>query len=72
MRNSNWRTHAACRDEDPELFFPVGNSQVTRRKEAQAAAVCARCPVRDACQDAGATQSHGIWNGRNREFVNQR
>jgi hypothetical protein len=52
----NWRHHAACRHEDPELFFPFSPASV-----AQAKTVCGECPVRAAClayacatgQDAG-------------------
>lgn len=45
-----WRRRAACRGEDPELFFPVGSAgpaalaQVTEAKK-----ICNRCPVRRAC-----------------------
>jgi WhiB family transcriptional regulator, redox-sensing transcriptional regulator len=47
--SSRWDTLAACRDEDPELFFPVGTSGPAQRQEAEAKAVCARCPVEARC-----------------------
>lgn len=45
---SDWRSRAACRDVDPDLFFPASDrgSEATRAK-----AVCAGCPVRSACLD---------------------
>jgi WhiB family redox-sensing transcriptional regulator len=46
---SRWRSRAACRDVDPELFFPVGKSGPALLQIAEAKAVCRRCPVRDAC-----------------------
>ncbi|MEU3462871.1 WhiB family transcriptional regulator [Streptomyces sp. NPDC006733] len=57
----NWRHRAACRDEDPELFFPVGTTGPSLLQIEQAKAVCHRCPVQDSClswalesgQDAG-------------------
>lgn len=45
----DWRHDAACNDEDPELFFPVSEIGPGARQTAEAKAVCARCPVREAC-----------------------
>lgn len=48
-RNSDWRTAAACREEDPELFFPKGADGPWLLVIEEAKAVCRRCPVVDAC-----------------------
>jgi WhiB family redox-sensing transcriptional regulator len=55
----DWRHHAACRDEDPELFFPV----VTTTKEAKG--VCGRCPVMSTCLSWALEtgQDFGVWGG---------
>ncbi len=45
----DWRLDAACRDLDPELFFP-DTGQVPQA--AQAKAVCAGCAVRGPCLEA--------------------
>ncbi|MEU1041873.1 WhiB family transcriptional regulator [Streptomyces sp. NPDC005551] len=54
----NWRELAACRSEDPELFFPVGEDGLSRQQIERARAVCHRCPVVRAC---------GAWALRNGE-----
>jgi WhiB family redox-sensing transcriptional regulator len=41
----DWRHRAAYRDEDPELFHPVGDDGPALVQIAVATAVCARCPV---------------------------
>ncbi len=61
-----WRRRAACRGEDPELFFPVGSAGPAALAQiAEAKNICARCPVRRACLVfAMATrQEYGIWGG---------
>lgn len=62
---SGWRRHAACRGEDPELFFPVGSPGPVLEQIAAAKALCAKCPVRAACLrfalETG--QGYGIWGG---------
>ncbi|MEU6313644.1 WhiB family transcriptional regulator [Streptomyces sp. NPDC047014] len=45
----NWRHEAACRREDPDLFFPVGSGGPALLQIEEAKAVCARCPVRETC-----------------------
>jgi WhiB family transcriptional regulator, redox-sensing transcriptional regulator len=45
----DWRHKAICRDEDPELFFPVGNSGPALAQIADAKLVCNRCPVTTEC-----------------------
>ncbi|KUO09181.1 WhiB family transcriptional regulator [Streptomyces sp. DSM 15324] len=61
----DWRQHAACRHEDPDLFFPIGTSGPALLQTQQAKAVCHRCPVREQCLDrALATdQAVGVWGG---------
>ena len=42
----DWRHRAACLDEDPELFFPIGNTGPAILQIEEAKAVCRRCEVR--------------------------
>lgn len=62
----DWRDRSACRDEDPDLFFPVGKTglQVLRQIE-EAKAACRRCDVREECLAWAITsgQEHGVWGG---------
>jgi len=46
---SDWRHRAACRDEDPELFFPIGNTGPALLQIEDAKAVCRRCDVIEQC-----------------------
>ncbi len=47
-----WRTAAACRGTDPEVFFPVAEAGLAHERQVAAAkAVCAGCPVRQECLD---------------------
>ena len=61
----DWWRSAACREADPELFFPVAARGPGADEIARAKAVCAACGVRREClQYALAThQLHGVWGG---------
>ena len=60
-----WRDEAACRGTDPEAFFPTAERGPIRDAEVAAArAVCAGCPVRDACLEwALDAMAYGIAGG---------
>ena len=61
----DWRHDAACLEEDPELFFPVGTTPPALAQTAEAKAVCARCDVVDQCAALAldTRQEHGVWGG---------
>jgi WhiB family transcriptional regulator, redox-sensing transcriptional regulator len=61
----DWRDRAACRHEDPELFFPIGTTGPAIAQIAAAKTVCVRCPVREPCLEwaLAANQMSGVWGG---------
>ncbi|MFF0066682.1 WhiB family transcriptional regulator [Streptomyces sp. NPDC005279] len=61
----NWRHEAACLDEDPDLFFPVGNTGPALLQVAEAKSVCRRCPVQERCLEWALEcgQDSGVWGG---------
>lgn len=65
----DWRHHASCRSEDPETFFPVGNTGPARLKIARAKTICASCPVHESCLQwaCESGQNSGIWGGLSEE-----
>lgn len=65
MPQNDWRHHAACLDEDPELFFPTAEPGTTAHtaQQAEAIKVCARCPVAAECAALGANLDDGVYGG---------
>lgn len=65
--STGWQARAACRDVDPDLFFPIGppNTGAGARQVARARAVCRRCPVAAACLRFAldTRQADGVWGG---------
>jgi WhiB family transcriptional regulator, redox-sensing transcriptional regulator len=61
-----WLDQAACRDSDPEQFFPESGEHT---KAAEAKATCASCQVRDQCLElavnaaGGLDHDHGVFGG---------
>ena len=64
-----WVHRARCKDEDPELFFPIGTTGPAAAQIASAKAICMQCEVRSECLEwAMATgQDAGVWGGMSEE-----
>ena len=69
IASDEWRRNAACRDTDPDLFFPVGTTGPAIEQIENAKAVCRQCDAqRDCLEFAIATnQDSGIWGGLSEE-----
>ena len=63
IRSQRWRDRAACKDADPELFFPP--EEGGRRAARKAKAICARCPVTAECLEHAVRHGEhwGVWGG---------
>src|SRR2546430_5780653 len=61
----DWVRRARCKDEDPELFFPIGTSGPAAVQIEMAKAVCCQCSVKGECLEwaLGTNQDAGVWGG---------
>jgi WhiB family transcriptional regulator, redox-sensing transcriptional regulator len=61
-----WEARAACRDYDPEWWFPEHGDKRTRKL---AVAICSECPVKQNCLDEHQGERYGVFGGKS---ANQR
>jgi len=71
--NLSWRQRAACRGVDPDVFYPPYEDEGDEAK-----AICATCPVRQACLEFALAhrERDGVWGGaterERRRIIRQR
>ena len=60
-----WRSRAACLDEDPEMFFPIGTTRPASLQIERAKVVCLGCEVVKTCLSWAieSGQDAGVWGG---------
>lgn len=61
----DWSLGSACLDEDPDLFFPVGEKGRAIVQMEHARKICLGCPVRRQCLELALKvgAEHGMWGG---------
>ncbi len=73
LSTATWRKRADCRGIDPEIFFPATDEDADEAK-----AICATCPVHQACLEYALAhrEREGVWGGaterERRRIVRQR
>ena len=62
---TDWTDLAACRDSDPEIFFPIGTTGPAIDHIEKAVAICGLCSVREECLQYAleSNQEAGVWGG---------
>jgi WhiB family redox-sensing transcriptional regulator len=65
LLSDEWWGLAACRDAEPEVFFPISATTASRDTVQRAKAVCTSCPVQSQCLRYALRhrQEQGIWGG---------
>jgi WhiB family redox-sensing transcriptional regulator len=59
-----WRSDAACKNEDPEIFYPDMHSSHGQKIAKFAIKICGDCPVRLKCAEHGIRhERYGVWGG---------
>jgi WhiB family transcriptional regulator, redox-sensing transcriptional regulator len=65
----DWRRVAACRNTEPDLFFPVGTTGPAIEQIEAAKRVCRSCEAQEPCLDfaLATNQESGVWGGTSEE-----
>ncbi|MGH3153983.1 MAG: WhiB family transcriptional regulator [Streptosporangiaceae bacterium] len=66
---TSWRERSACRNRDPEIFFPIGKTGMAGADLQRAKAICGTCPVRPQCLAFAldSRQDYGVWGGHDED-----
>jgi len=67
---TGWRELSACRDSDPNMFFPIGTTGPAVGMIEKAMAICTACSVKEEClqyaleNQSGSGRMGGLPRGR--------
>lgn len=67
--SDDWRLRAACKDTDPDLFFPIGTTGQAIDQIEAAKGVCRACDALESCLEfaLATNQESGVWGGTSEE-----